>query len=166
MKQLLESIDIPAWAAWCQQRERVFRPVVACLLIVMGAWVPLAAQSTEQTILALERRSMEGWLQGNPDPCLEITDPAITYFHSALETPLDGLTAVKALYETYRGRPLYDRYEIVDPKVVIAGSVAVLTYQLTTLNGSLTKRSNATQVFRDSQAGWRIIHSHFSLPGR
>jgi hypothetical protein len=129
---------------------------VACCGTLVGA------EPAEHTILTLERRAMDLWLQGNPDGFLEISAPEITYFHSTLETRLVGLEAVKALFESYRGRPLFDRYQIVDPMVVASGDMAVLTYQLVTHNGSLTKRWQATEVYRERRAGWRIIHSHFS----
>jgi hypothetical protein len=122
-----------------------------------------AYDSTERTILAMERRAMDGWLAGNPDEFLKISDPEITYFHSSLDKRLVGLEAVKALYEGYRGRPLFDRYEMADPKVVVSGDMAVLAYLFTTQNGSLTRRWHATEVYRKGKAGWRIIHSHFSL---
>ncbi len=135
--------------------------VLALTLACAGALA--AAESTEQTIIAMERRGMEGWLQGNPDEFLKIFDPEITYFHSIVPARLVGLEAVRALCEGYRGRPLFDRYEMVDPKVVVAGSVAVLTYHFTTQNGTLTRHWHATEVYREGPAGWRIIHSHFSL---
>jgi hypothetical protein len=137
--------------------------ILTCALVVASCGTLAAAQSTEQTILAMERRAMDGWGQGNPDEFLKISDPEITLFHSTLEKRLEGLAAVKALYEGYRGRPLFDRYEIIDPKVVVSGSVAVLTYLFTTQNGSLTRRWHATEVYRKGKAGWRILHSHFSL---
>ena len=59
-------------------------------------------------ILALERRAMDGWLKGDPDPVLAITDPDISYFHVMTEKRIDGLPALKALFEAYRGTPLFD----------------------------------------------------------
>jgi ketosteroid isomerase-like protein len=134
---------------------------LTCVLLIVGA-AALSGQPADHPVLVLERRGMDGWLQGSPDAFLAIADPAITYFHSTMGTRLDGLAAVKAVFEGYRGRPLFDRYDIVDPNVVTAGPVAVLTYQLVTQNGTLTRRWHATEVFREHQAGWRIIHSHFS----
>ena len=139
----------------------------ACVLSILAlACSPALAaptpESTEQTILSLERRGMDGWLQGHPGEFLKISDPEITYFHSALGTRLVGLEAVKALYETYRGRPLYDRYEIVEPKVALAGDAAILTFLFTTQNGTLTRRWHATEVYRQGPSGWRILHSHYS----
>ena len=131
-------------------------------LAILCSGVLCAAESTEQTILAMERRAMDAWRVGNPDEFLKISDPEITFFHSTVETRLVGREAVKALYEKYRGRPLFDRYEIGDPRVVVSGRVAVLTYQFTTQNGSLTRQWHATEVYRKGKVGWRIIHSHFS----
>jgi len=48
---------------------------------------------------------MDGWLQGSPDAFLAIADPAITYFHSTIETRLDGLAAVKAVFEVIAAAP-------------------------------------------------------------
>jgi hypothetical protein len=121
-----------------------------------------AAEPVDETILKLERRAMDLWREGSPDGSLEISDPGITLFHSTVEARLDGREAVKALYESYRGRPLFDSYEIVDHRVAASRDTAVLTYVLVTRNGSLTRRWHATEVYRRTRAGWRIIHSHFS----
>lgn len=69
---------------------------------------------------------------------------------------------MKELYDRYRGMPLFDSYEMLNPKVQVAGDVAVLTYQLTQRNGSATTCWNATQVYRRKEEGWRIIHTHWS----
>jgi hypothetical protein len=133
-----------------------------CALMVALSGTPVGAAPAEATILALERQAMDLWRQGNPDGFLAISDSGITFFHSTVEARLVGLEAVKALYEGYRGRPLFDRYEMVDPKVVASGGTAVLTYVLVTWNGSLTRRWHTTEVYREGRKGWRIVHSHFS----
>jgi hypothetical protein len=138
--------------------KRILTWALALACIGAGAH----AETTAETILAMERRAMDGWHQGNPDAFIAISDPGITFFHSAVPGRLEGLEAVKALYESYRGRPLFDSYEIVDPKVAVWEGTAVLTYQLTTQNGSLTRHWGATEVYRKGDAGWRIVHSHFS----
>jgi hypothetical protein len=117
---------------------------------------------TAQEVLALERQAMDGWLAGKPDPQLAISDPQITYIHAVVEKRLEGLPALKELYQQYRGIPLFDSYEIVSPKVQAAGNVAVLTYQLLRRNGSATTYWNATQVYCRKTEGWRVIHTHWS----
>ena len=74
-----------------------------------------------------------------------------------------GLPAVKALFDGYRGRPLFDSYEMAEPKVQASGDTAVLTYILVRHIGTMTTRWNATQVYRQKKEGWRIIHSHWSV---
>jgi hypothetical protein len=110
----------------------------------------------------LERQAMDGWLKGDPDPQLAISDPEITYIHDVAGKRLEGLSALKELYAPYRGVPLFDSYELLSPKVQPTGDVAVLTYQLAQRNGSATRYWNATQIYKKKREGWRIIHTHWS----
>ena len=119
-------------------------------------------EATAREVLGLERTTLDGWQMGNPDPLLAISDPDITYFHVVTDKRLDGLPAVRALFEGYRGRPLFDSYEMADPKVQSSGDTAVLTYTLVRHVGTATTRWNATQVYQRKKEGWRIIHSHWS----
>jgi hypothetical protein len=125
------------------------------------AWAHPDGNPAEE-IVALERRAMDGWLKGDPGPQLAITDPQIAYFHAVVENRLDGLAPVKDLYERYRGTPLFDSYEILTPKVQVCGEVAVLTYRLAQHTRTVTTFWNATQVYRMSKEGWRVIHTHWS----
>jgi ketosteroid isomerase-like protein len=131
-------------------------------ILICVAASALCAADPKQEILALERQGMEGWLKGDPDPFLAISDPDITYIHIMTGKRLDGLPAVRALYETYRGRPLFDSYEITDPKVQLSGDTAILTYHFVSHNGSAERHWNATQVYQHKNEGWRIIHTHWS----
>jgi hypothetical protein len=134
---------------------------IASILCGMPAFVqPKPDAATE--ILAMERQVMDGWLKGNPDPVLAIADPEITYFHVMTEKRIDGLPALKALFEPFRGTPLFDSYEILDPKVQTGGDMAVLTYIFVRHNGGATSRWNATQVYQRKKEGWRVIHTHYS----
>ncbi len=119
-------------------------------------------EATAREVLALERTTLDGWQMGNPDPLLAISDPEITYFHVVTDQRLDGLPAVRALFEGYRGRPLFDSYEMAEPKVQSSGDTAILTYTLVRHVGTATTRWNATQVYQRKKEGWRIIHSHWS----
>jgi hypothetical protein len=135
--------------------------LAAAAMWIAPAWADSDADSARE-VLALERQAMDGWLKGNPDPQLAITDSQITYFHVMLERRIEGLPVLKDLYEQYRGTPLYDSYEIVNPKVQVCGDVAVLTYQLERRNGAATSYWNGTQVYQKKKEGWRIIHTHWS----
>jgi ketosteroid isomerase-like protein len=139
--------------------------VLACAVAAAFGGGLAAADGTEATareILALERTTLDGWQVGNPDPLLAISDPDITYIHVVTDRRLEGLAAVKALFEPYRGQPLFDSYEMAEPKVQASGDTAVLTYTLVRHVGTATTRWNATQVYQRKKEGWRIIHSHWS----
>jgi ketosteroid isomerase-like protein len=140
--------------------------ILACAVAAALCGVLAAADQNEviaREILAMERKAMDGWLTGNPDPTLAILDPEITYFHAVTDKRLDGLPAVKALFEGYRGRPLFDSYEMAEPKVQANGDTAVLTYFFVWRLGTATTRWNSTQVYQRKKEGWRIIHSHWSV---
>lgn len=133
--------------------------------IALTCAAPALADSNEaatKQVLDLERAAMDGWAKGDPGPALEVLDPEITYIHSAGGTRLDGLEAVRALFEEYRGRPLFDRYEIVDPKVQVAGDVAIVSYELVRHNGDASSRWYGTEVYQRKADRWRVIHAHWS----
>jgi uncharacterized protein (TIGR02246 family) len=148
----------------------MLRTTIAALVTTSGLCGLLAmaaspAPDVTSEIVALERQVMDGWLKGNPEPMLARMDPQVTYIHEITGTRLEGLAAVRQLCEPYRGRPLFDRYEIEAPKVRTTGTgnVAVLSYQLVTHNGATTARWNMTQVNeRASDGAWRVIHMHAS----
>jgi hypothetical protein len=125
----------------------------------------LSAAGTDDVaaeIVAIERKVMDGFQKGDTGPFLAAADPEITYIHTALNTRITGLAAVKTLVEGYRGQPLFDSYEMAEPRVQTAGDAAVLSYVLVRHLGSSVTRWNGTVVYRRGKEGWRVIHSHWS----
>ncbi|MDR3700010.1 MAG: nuclear transport factor 2 family protein [Candidatus Sulfopaludibacter sp.] len=144
---------------------KLTRAILVCAAASALAGAGAAAGESEaaaREILALERKALDGWQAGNPDPCLAMADPEITYFHVVTGKRLDGLPAVKALLESYRGQSLFDSYEMAGPKVQGNGDTVVLTYILVRHVGGETTRWNSTQVYQRKKEGWRVIHSHWS----
>ena len=129
-------------------------------------WADGSNSDAAREVLALERQALDGWLAGSPDPQLAICDPAITYIHDVVGKRLDGIEALQQLYERYRGIPLFDRYEMLDPEVRTIGPAAVLTYQLARHKGPVVTYWNATQIYERKPEGWRVIHSHWSAGQR
>ena len=141
------------------------QPILAGALVAAFCGLPAAADTNETTareIIALERKVMDAWQAGDPDPFLALAAPEITYFHVVTDQRLDGLPAVRALVEGYRGMPLFDSYEMASPKVQLGGDTAILTYILVRHVGASTTRWNSTQVYQRKKEGWRVVHSHWS----
>jgi ketosteroid isomerase-like protein len=121
-------------------------------------------ENAAATILAFERAAMDRWGSGDPGGFLEISDPAVTYFDPFQERRVDGLEALRRLYDSLRGQVHIDRYEFQLPLVQVYGDVAVLTYDFESWRQEEPTRWHSTEVYRRTERGWRIIHSHWSLP--
>jgi ketosteroid isomerase-like protein len=135
----------------------------AAAVVLAGA---LAAAEPDagvaRQLVALERQAMDGWSKGSPDADLAISDPAITYIDPARDGRIEGRAALAEFFEKYRGTPLFDSYEIVDPKVRVAGDTAVLSFFLQCRRSETDYRYNATLVWQRTGDGWRVIHEHWS----
>ena len=117
-----------------------------------------------ETIIALETAALEAWHNGNPSPYLDLYSKDFTYFDPVQERRLDGWDKIKALYENMRGAVKMEKFEMINPVVQSAGTMAVLTYNLHSYSGETLWKENCTEVFRlEENNKWHIIHSHWSL---
>ena len=116
-----------------------------------------------ETIMELERDALERWGRGDPEGYLEISAPDLSYFDPFIERRLDGLAALRSMYEQIRGKIHIDRFEIIEPRVQVAGDVAVLTFRFKSYGGAGSIDWNTTEVYQRDQAGWRIIHTHWAF---
>ena len=115
-----------------------------------------------ETIMELERDALERWGRGDPEGFLEISAPDLSYFDPFIERRLDGLAALRPMYDQIRGKIHIDRFEIIEPRVQVAGDVAVLTFRFKSYGGAGSIDWNTTEVYQRDQAGWRIIHTHWA----
>lgn len=122
----------------------------------------------KETILSLEKAAMERWRNGDPWGFVEISAEDLTYVDPGLTTPILGLEEFKAYMKQLEGKIRYQGSEFIDPRVLVAGDAAVLSYNyrssVITPEGTTTSQTpwNATEVYfrRDDQ--WRIAHTHWS----
>lgn len=121
------------------------------------------------TILSLEKEAMERWRNGDPGGFVEISAKDITYVDPGLTRPILGLEEFAAFMKQLEGKVHYQGSEFIDPRVVVAGDAAVLSYNyrssVLTPEGTIISQTpwNATEVYfwRDGQ--WRIVHTHWSF---
>ena len=121
------------------------------------------------TIVAMERAALDRWGAGDPGGYLEIMASDVTYFDPVQERRVDGLRAMTTLLESWRGKIRVDRYDMVGPMVQEHGDAALLTFNLvsyrTRADGTehAIAHWNATEMYARVDAGWRIVHSHWSF---
>jgi len=120
-------------------------------------------EDVSKTIIAMERKALDRWGKGDPSGFLEISAPDVVYFDPFLGRRLDGAESLAGYYESLRGKVYIDRYELVNPKVQLAGDIAVMTFNYVSYVGETESRWNCTEVYRRMADGWRIIQTHWSL---
>jgi uncharacterized protein (TIGR02246 family) len=148
------------------------RPALLLGLAVSSLLTGVGGQANEnpdaQAIVALEQRALARWGKGDPDGYFEITAPDATYFDPTLAKRLDGIGALHALIDPFKGNIHIERSEMIDAKVQQHGDVAVLTFNLISHGAQVGDgpkgdvRWNSTEVYRRTDGRWKIIHSHWS----
>ena len=125
--------------------------------------------SEANAIIVMERAALDRWGAGDPRGYLEIMAPEVTYFDPFQERRVDGLPAMTGLLEPLTGKIRVDRYDMVNPMVQQHGDAALLTFNLVSYQRRAdgTEHAvahwNSTEVYARVDAGWRIIHSHWSF---
>lgn len=128
-----------------------------------AAWNPDDGD-TAATIIAMESNALDRWCRGDPSGFLEISASDVVYFDPFLDARLDGHEALSAYYESLRGAMSAARYELTNARVQDLGSVAVLTFNLTSYGGNEdAQRWNCTEVYRRSESRWEIVQTHWSF---
>ena len=119
-------------------------------------------------IVALEKAALDRWGDGDPGGFLELYDAGITYFDPSTAMRMDGHDALAEYYAPWTGKIHIDRYELLNPQVVVDGNMALLTYNLVNYfhdeRGveSVGSRWNSTVVYQRRDGRWRSLHSHWS----
>jgi uncharacterized protein (TIGR02246 family) len=122
----------------------------------------------KETILALEKGAMERWRNGDPMGWAEISAEDVIYVDPGLTKPIVGLEEYRTSLKQIEGKVYYQGSEFIDPKVVVVGDAAVLTYNyrstVTTPEGVVTNQTlwNTTEVYFRLEGQWRIVHTHWS----
>ena len=126
-------------------------------------------QATARQIIMLERAALDRWGNGDPGGFLELYAPGISYFDPVTASRIDGHPFMTEYYRPFTGKIRVERYEMLDPQVVVEGNMALLTYNLVNYvrdaggTESVGSRWNSTVVFQRQNGGWRSIHSHWSF---
>jgi ketosteroid isomerase-like protein len=117
----------------------------------------------EKQIVQIEKDALEKWYTGDPSGYIAILGPEVGYFEPSLEKRLDGKELLTKMYEALRGRVHAEKFDMLNTRVQATGDVAVLSFNLISIEGGVPYRWNCTEVFGLQKDGkWKIIHSHWS----
>jgi ketosteroid isomerase-like protein len=141
--------------------------VLAVAVTIQGVEKPASPQENNplaKQIIQMERSALERWNNGDPSGYIEILSDDVVYFDPSLERRLDGKKALIAVLEPIRGKIHADSYEMINPKVQAVKDMAVLTYNLVSVEKGKEYRWNCTEIYAlENDGKWRIIQSHWSL---
>jgi ketosteroid isomerase-like protein len=123
----------------------------------------------DKTILSIEKQALERWRNGDPLGFVEISDEEIIYFDPSLVKPIFGVKEFEAYMKLMAGRVNYQKSEFIEPRVVVVGEAAVLSYNYRTAvlapDGTIAEQTpwNVTEVYFQRKDAWKVIHSHWSF---
>lgn len=149
-------------------RQALFLATVLLSHLIGAEGQTKASGDVAQTIIAMEQGALERWGKGDPNGYFEIMAPDTTYFDPTLAKRVDGVGALHALIDPFKGKIHIERAEMIDPKVQQQGSIAVLTFNLISHGAQVGDgpkgdvRWNSTEVYQRISGRWKIIHSHWS----
>ena len=144
------------------------RLVLSLLLSCHVSGILLCAQGAGQDkvvaqLIAIERAALDRWAKGDTSGFIENAAPDITYFEPSAQRRVDGFDELKRRLEAIRGQFHIDRWEMLNPRVQKCAHLAVLTFNYVSWTGQSESRWNATEIYRKTSAGWRLMSSHWSL---
>lgn len=153
--------------------------LTALMTATLGADRAVAANSPAasdeeiaKTIIAIEKAALDRWGNGDVDGFLEIIADDYTYFDPSLDQRITGYERIRQYYDRVRGKISTDRYELIDPKVQVAGDTAILTFNLKSYSqgpyGAEKQKNHwhATEVYRRIDDGqWKLLSTHWSFTG-
>jgi ketosteroid isomerase-like protein len=114
-------------------------------------------------LIELERAAMKRWAVGDPGGFLELSGPEVTYFDPYEAKRVNGIEELRRLYEAMRGKVHLDSFDFLEPRVQVAGDMAVLSFQFVSVDIEGEMHWNTTEVYRLRQGRWSIVHTHWSF---
>jgi ketosteroid isomerase-like protein len=138
------------------------------MLMLLGGCPRNDYQPVEEIIIAKEKILLDEWGKGRTMIFPQNSAAEITYFGPSLEKRINGIKEFTKLLKPIENKFTIEKYEMLDPKVQVHGEVAVLSYNLVDYSKNPQGEEqkflwNTTQVYKQIDNDWKIIHSHWSF---
>ncbi|TLN09832.1 DUF4440 domain-containing protein [bacterium] len=108
----------------------------------------------DQEILSLEQDALRRWFDGDPLGWAAISAADLIYIDPNLVRPVRGLDEFTAYLQGAAEKRLPRDPEMRDPRVMVLGDAALLTYHLSGL-------WNVSEVYFRRGGEWKLVHSHW-----
>ncbi len=76
----------------------------------------------------MEKAALEKWNNGDPSGYINLSAGDVSYFDPSLSQRLDGIENLKKYYEPIKKADEVHKYEMINPQVVAAHNMAVLSF--------------------------------------
>lgn len=130
--------------------------------MTLCAPAPAADSDVASVIISMERAALDS---GTGNSFLAISTSDVVYQDPFLDKPIEGLKALTAFYATFPADNDPTPGEMSNAYVQVLGDVAVLSFHYVSHKGGKHQTFwNCTEVYRKTDAGWRIANTHWSLP--
>jgi hypothetical protein len=117
----------------------------------------------EKKIVEIEKNALEKWYSGDPTAYIAMVDKDIGYFEPILDKRLDGKEPLTKIYEALRGKVRAEKFDMLNTRVQATEKMAVLSFNLVSIEGGVPYRWNCSEVFALNKVGeWKLVHSHWS----
>jgi hypothetical protein len=136
-------------------------------ILFLALWLlpllSLAAQTPEEKIISIEKKTLDRWKNGDTFGFIEAAAEDITYFDPTLAVRIDGLRQFRDYLAPMKGTFSFPSYELLNPKVQLYGDIGVLTFNFVGHSeDGKTDAWNTTEVYRRVGNEWKIVSSHWS----
>jgi ketosteroid isomerase-like protein len=138
------------------------------ILLIATVMITISSSSQNREaisdeIITLEKNALERWNRGDIQGYLGLYAEDIVYFDPMIDKRIDGLQNLDEYYRPLSGKINVTECEMIEPKVQAVDNMAVLTFNLKSVEGGHVYYWNCTEVYRKSKdKSWKIIQTHWS----
>jgi Calcium/calmodulin dependent protein kinase II Association. len=142
----------------------MLKSLLAAGLIAATITAPAPAEDVASTIIAMERAAFDKSDTGDVMAFVAISAPDVVYQDPSLTAPIKGIDALRAFYKNFPVDKDPIPGVMKNASVQSYGDVAILSFHF--ISRAASKHPvewNASEVYRKTEAGWRIVNTHWSL---
>lgn len=120
-----------------------------------------------ETIITLEKDTMERWCSGDPLAWSALSADAVNYIDPLQLKPIQNLKEFNAYLESIQGKVHCPGGDMIDPRLVTCEDAALLSYNYRSGADLLMGTAgeilwNVSRVYFKTGSGWKVAHAHIS----